>query len=357
MANVAPEEVSVTDDTGTTRVELRGVTVQAGERILLENTSTRFEAGKVTLIVGRSGVGKTTLLKAIAGLLDEREEGLSVSGEIALCDEQGRRLREQRSIGVVFQDYALFDELSPLQNVRLARSHGSLQGRADSRLSPERLLAELGVPTNVRTASLSGGQRQRLAIARVLAYGPHVVLYDEPTSGLDSATAAEVTGVIERTYANHPCTLVIVTHDYEALSRIADAIFLIDPRQCTLRPVDKVDWPRLSEILQQAGSSCDELISVPGTRLPLPVRRLARGTSRLLVGTSRIVESCLQLPWRMLPVWKSPWWGCRFLFHYLARWPVLPPGSTSRLRERSLVSYRPISPFGFFPTPITRSRC
>ena len=130
MASGQPEDASVSDRTGTTRVELRGVTVQAGQRILLESTSICFDAGKVTLIVGRSGVGKTTLLKAIAGLIDEREEGLRLSGAIALCDEQGHLLQEQRSIGVVFQDFALFDELTPLQNVRLARAHGSPQSRS-----------------------------------------------------------------------------------------------------------------------------------------------------------------------------------------------------------------------------------
>ena len=168
MADVNLEEVRVTDRETTTSVELRGVTVQAGQRILLEETSLRFDAGKVTLIVGRSGVGKTTLLKAIAGLIDEREEGLHISGSIALCDQRGQPPPDRRSIGVVFQDFALFDELSPLQNVLLARAHGSAQGRSDTRLAPQELLDELGVPTNVRTASLSGGQRQRLAIARVL---------------------------------------------------------------------------------------------------------------------------------------------------------------------------------------------
>ncbi len=317
MADVNLEEIRVSDREPTTRVELCDVTVQAGQRILLEDTSLRFEAGKVTLIVGRSGVGKTTLLKAIARLIDEREEGLRVSGSITLCDEQGRPLRNRRSIGVVFQDFALFDELSPLQNVRLARAHGSAQSKADSRLSPEKLLDELGVPTNVPTASLSGGQRQRLAIARVLAYDPDVVLYDEPTSGLDSATATDVTRVIEKTYANHPCTLLIVTHDYEALSRIADAIYLIDPDECTLRLIEKQDWPRLSEILQRSGSSRDELLHLPVSRVPAVVRHVGRLGGRFLANTSRALESCLQVPWRLMPVWKSPWWGFRFLLHYL----------------------------------------
>ncbi len=317
MADVDLGDVQVTDRAATTCVELRDVTVQAGQRILLENTSLQFEAGKITLIVGRSGVGKTTLLKAIAGLIDDREEGLRVSGSITLCDASGQPLKRRRSIGVVFQDFALFDELSPLRNVRLARAHGSVPSRLDARLAPKRLLDELGVPTNVRTASLSGGQRQRLAIARVLAFDPPVVLYDEPTSGLDSATAADVTRVIEQTYANHPCTLLIVTHDYEALSSIADAIYLIDPEQCTLRRIEKQDWPRLSELLERSGSARDELIQLPSARVPAVVRGAGRGVTWFLAGTSRVVESCLEVPWRLLPLWKSPWWGFRFFLHYL----------------------------------------
>ncbi len=110
-------------------VELQGLTVQAGSRILLQDTSARFVAGQVTLIVGRSGVGKSTLLKVIAGLLDDREEGIQVTGAVRLCDETGRPLQRRHSVGVVFQDYALFDELSPLQNVRLARAHRPSRGR------------------------------------------------------------------------------------------------------------------------------------------------------------------------------------------------------------------------------------
>lgn len=317
MAELTPAELHVTDRRTTIGVELRDVTLRAGQRILLDNTSAGFEAGKITLIVGRSGVGKSTLLKAIAGLIEADENGLQLSGPITLTDEQGQRIQEHRSVGVVFQDFALFDEFSPLENVRLATAHGSLESKADTRLAAKRLLDELGIPTRVRTASLSGGQRQRLAIARVLASGPDVVLYDEPTSGLDAATAAEVTRVIERTYASHPCTLLIVTHDFEALSRIADRIYLMDPNQCALRQIGTEDWPRLSEIMAESGSSQDELLRIPASQLPLGVQYARNQTARFLEKTSRVLEACAQLPWHLLPLWKSPRWGCRFLLHYL----------------------------------------
>lgn len=298
-------------------VDLRELTVQAGPQTLLAKTSARFEAGKVTLIFGRSGVGKSTLLKAIAGLIDQREEGLRVSGTVLFGEGQKTPSHDGQSIGVVFQDFALFDELTPLQNVQLARAHRPRSSAEDKTLAPQRLLDELGVPTYVRTASLSGGQRQRLAIARVLAYGPSVVLYDEPTSGLDSATAAEVTRVIERTHARHPCTLIIVTHDYNALAQIADAIYLIDPETCTLRRVEKDDWPRLSKILQRSEPRANEPRTCDQGRLPGWARRAGSVAAQFLVGTSRAIEVCAQTPWRLVPAWKSPWWGFRFFLHYL----------------------------------------
>ena len=298
-------------------VAIRGLTVQAGARILLQDTSARFEAGQVTLIVGRSGVGKSTLLKVIAGLLDDREAGIQVSGEVCLCDRDGQPLKQRHSVGVVFQDFALFDELSPLQNVRLARAHCPHRADGDGMLEPARLLEELGVPADVPTNALSGGQRQRLAIARTLAYDPDVVLYDEPTSGLDSATAAEVTRVIEATHARHPCTSIVVTHDYESLSRIADAIYLIDPETCTLRTVPRDEWDNLSELLAKSGSATDELLQVEMGRWPAWIRRFGHRITSVLTETSRLLEACLDAVWRLVPAWQNPWWGFRFLLHYL----------------------------------------
>lgn len=317
MEEPMPADLEVVDHESTTGVALHNVTLRAGSRILLENTSQYFEAGKVTLIVGRSGVGKSTLLRAIAGLIGTSEQGVYQSGTVALLGGQHQPIPSRREVGVVFQDFALFDELTPLQNVQLAIAHASAARQAGSRLTAGALLDELGVPTHVRTASLSGGQRQRLAIARVLAYGPDVVLYDEPTSGLDNATAADVTRVIERIYVNHPCTVLIVTHDFAALERIAHSIYLMDPEACTLRQIEKKDWPRLSEIMAGSRQADQAVLQVSSTRVPDVVHRVARPISEFFNNTSRVLEACIKLPWHLLPVWKSPWWGFRFFLHYL----------------------------------------
>jgi ABC-type transporter Mla maintaining outer membrane lipid asymmetry ATPase subunit MlaF/ABC-type transporter Mla maintaining outer membrane lipid asymmetry permease subunit MlaE len=298
-------------------VVIHDLTVQAGTRILLQDTSAIFAGGKITLLVGRSGVGKSTLLKIIADLLDPLEEGIRVQGQVQRRGTDGQPLRRASSVGVVFQDHALFDELSPLQNVRLAQAHRAAASGPNPLLEPVRLLEELGVPTDVPTRALSGGQRQRLAIARTLAYDPDVMLYDEPTAGLDSATAAEVTRVIAATHAKHPCTSIVVTHDYESLAQIADAIYLIDPRTCTLQAVPRDEWSQLHKLLEQSGAGTDELLQADTSRVPRVVRRVGRGVERFLHETSRMVESCLQVPWRLVPAWKSPRWGLRFLGHYL----------------------------------------
>ncbi len=300
------------------QVAIRGLTLQAGARVLLQDTDAHFAAGQITLIVGRSGVGKSTLLQAVAGLLDARDEAVRMSGSIEITKSDGTPCSTPPSVGVVFQDFALFDELTPLENVQLASAHRPNRARRDVWLDARRLLDELGVPHDVPTRALSGGQRQRLAIARTLAYDPDVMLYDEPTSGLDSATANDATRVIEATHRRHPCTAVIVTHDYESLSRIAHAIYLIDTPTCTLRLVPREGWPHLSQLLAQSSATSDELLQAETAgRAPAWLRQAGRRLGTLLADTSRMLEACGDAAWRLAPRWNSPRWGWRFLRHYL----------------------------------------
>jgi ABC-type nitrate/sulfonate/bicarbonate transport system ATPase subunit/ABC-type transporter Mla maintaining outer membrane lipid asymmetry permease subunit MlaE len=254
----------------------------------------------------------------LAGLLSDEDRGVEACGVVRFGGSPMSPAARRRGTGVVFQSHALFDELSPLANVRLAEAHRRRrEPPQDSSDRARQLLGELGVPQHVRTSALSGGQRQRLAIARTLAYDPDVILYDEPTAGLDAATATDVAALIRATHASHPKTSIVVTHDYEALTPVADRIYLLDPEARALREIPRDQWPCLRDELRPAPS--DEPAPEPplAQRIVATSARLSHGVADLLAGTTRVVESLAGAVVALLPGWRHPLWGLRFFLHYL----------------------------------------
>ena len=175
-----------------------------------------LEAGEEPLaLVGPSGAGKTTLLHAIAGLT-RPERGRIVCGETWFDSEQGIDLPpEERSVGLVFQDYALFPHLSVEDNVGFG-ARGSVDG----------LLRRLGIErlAGTRPRELSGGERQRVALARALAREPKALLLDEPLAALDAATRASVRTYLRDLLRELGLPALVVTHDYADAIAIADRI-------------------------------------------------------------------------------------------------------------------------------------
>jgi ABC-type transporter Mla maintaining outer membrane lipid asymmetry ATPase subunit MlaF/ABC-type transporter Mla maintaining outer membrane lipid asymmetry permease subunit MlaE len=305
-----------------TPVIVRKLTLRAGRRTLLANADARFEPGQITLIVGLSGAGKSTLLRVLAGLDDSCSPGLYLSGSVSYSDlDLSQPKLHAPPVGMVFQRSALFDELSPVENVQFALAHRATgPGSRSHGLSPEGLLAELNVPASVPTGSLSGGQQQRLAIARTLAYDPAVILYDEPTSGLDIATAERVAQLIRRTHERYPKTSIVVTHDFETLTSVADRVYLLDSRNKLVREVPPEHWNELGDMMRSLAS--EEAEESPRTNSQLPAarsrtRQAAAAVVNWLTGTTRFLEELIQLPLRLLPVWKSAYWGTRFCLRYL----------------------------------------
>ncbi len=299
-----------------TAIEIRGLTITAGGRRLLEDASITFAAGEVTLLLGCSGVGKSVLLRILAGLIDPENTAVKYAGQIRFRSPQNGSAaagQGELPIAVVFQNFALLDELSPLQNVQIALDH-SLPVPAAARLRiATQLLQELRVPTDRATAVLSGGQRQRLAIARAIGLQSEVILYDEPTSGLDVNTAVQVADLIRETQQSHRRTSVIVTHDFEALRRIADHIVVFDHQQLTLRELPRDEWHQLPEVLgrppRNSESSAPPKVSLTGSFLN------AAGDG--LAATGQAFEQAFLLPWSLLPLWRSIPWGLRSTWHYL----------------------------------------
>ena len=186
--------------------------------------------GEVVALLGPNGAGKTTLLRALAGLQPLSRGSVVLDGEVVEDVAAGRRLPpEDRSIGVVFQDYLLFPHLSALENVAFGlRSRGVPRGEARRRAQGwlERVgLADLG---SCRPGGLSGGQAQRVALARALAVEPRLLLLDEPLAALDASTRVEVRRELRRHLASFRGVRLIVTHDPLEAMALADRLVVIE---------------------------------------------------------------------------------------------------------------------------------
>ncbi len=313
-SDLTPSDLTPINSPGKgTRVDLRSVTVRAGERVLLQEASITFPAGELILLLGWSGVGKSVLLRILAGLIGPNHAGIRYSGSLDFVSDSGVHRAERNQthpVAVVFQNFALLDELSPIQNIQIALDHASNRGDV-TQIKAADILSELRVPTDRPTSVLSGGQQQRLAIARAIAPETDVVLYDEPTSGLDTRTAQQVADVIRETQQSHQRTSIVITHDYETLSRIADRIILLDHNQLKLIELPRESWGQLPDVLGSPPVVSTELITTPFHR------RVSSAVQAMLAGTGSFVEELICLPWSLLPVWRSPKWGFRYTIYYL----------------------------------------
>ena len=266
------------------RISIKQLSVTAGKNRLLRDVTAEFSPGGITLIVGPSGVGKTVLLRAIAAVGNDPE--IHVQGKI----EIGNRPIVSGDVGVVFQDFALFEELSPRGNIEFALAHAA--AGQNNRRSADQWMRELNIPAETRTRNLSGGQRQRLAIARALAAHPNALVYDEPTSGLDPQTADQVATLIQQTAQEYQQTTIVVTHDYRSLVPIADRILIIDPVAKGLLEVPPADWPQLGERLAKLPS---EEPSRPSSRTSRFAQAIGEGVSRFFEQTTTAATELLLL--------------------------------------------------------------
>ena len=175
-------------------------------------------AGELLAVAGPSGCGKTTLLRAIAGLRRPSSGTVHCAGRTWLDPAAGIDLPpEQREIGFVFQEYALFPRMTAIGNVAFALSG---MRRGERRAAAAELLASVGLGERAgsRPAALSGGERQRLALARAIARGPSLLLLDEPVAALDPVSAADALTLIRSTAKSLAIPCVLVAHGEESLA-------------------------------------------------------------------------------------------------------------------------------------------
>ncbi len=211
-------------------IELKNVTKSFGERKVLDGVDLEIFQGETLVIIGRSGVGKSTILKHVAGLLAPDDGEIWVEGlEIGRLDE--RELNELRKkMGVVFQYAALFDSLTVFENVafRLLRDFEMPEPKAVEIVKKKLELVGLKDDLmDLKPAQLSGGMRKRVGLARAIAVDPEIILYDEPTSGLDPVTSEAINDLILDMQKKLGVTSVVVTHDMHSAYKVANRIAMI----------------------------------------------------------------------------------------------------------------------------------
>lgn len=181
--------------------------------------------GEFVTLFGKSGAGKTTLLRMLAGLADPDVGTLVVGDETWFDRARGiRRAAQQRKIGFVFQDYALFPNMSVRGNLEFALENQRDRAHVDELLA----LMELGALAQRRPAELSGGQRQRVALARALARRPRILLLDEPLSALDAETRLRLQDELLKLHRAFKLTTLLVSHDLGEVFKLSDRVLCIE---------------------------------------------------------------------------------------------------------------------------------
>jgi phospholipid/cholesterol/gamma-HCH transport system ATP-binding protein len=211
-------------------IRVEGLVTRFGDKVIHNHLDLEVRKGEVLGVIGPSGGGKSVLLRAILGLDPIAEGRIEIFGQAAHdLDEKERRIQNRR-VGVMFQDGALFSNLTVRENVEAPlREHTDLPPRLLHEIAEVKILMA-GLPpdaANKRPSELSGGLRKRAALARALALDPDLLFLDEPTAGLDPVSAGRFDELVRNLHANLGVTVFLVTHDLDTLRAACDRIAVV----------------------------------------------------------------------------------------------------------------------------------
>ncbi|WP_127849874.1 amino acid ABC transporter ATP-binding protein [Lacticaseibacillus hulanensis] len=240
----------------TTRVEMKNVHKQYGNNDVIKGVDLQVQDNEVVVLIGPSGAGKSTVLRMINGLETTTSGSIMIDNvDIAKPGVNINAIREK--IGMVFQHFNLFPNMSVRDNITLAPIELGVMDKATANAEADKLLATVGLSEKADEMpnSLSGGQKQRVAIARALAMKPEIMLFDEPTSALDPEMVGDVLAVM-RKLARQGMTMVIVTHEMGFAKEVADRVVFFGDghilEQGTPEQIfDHPNHPRLQTFLNQ----------------------------------------------------------------------------------------------------------
>ncbi len=207
-------------------IAVRGLQKRIGPQEILRGVDLSVAAGETLVIIGRSGGGKSVLLKNLIGLMQPNEGEIRIDGQsiIGLSERQLEAIR--RKVGILFQGSALFDSMTVEENIAFPlREAGERDGRVIEQKIAEMLeVIELEGQQKKMPVNLSGGMKKRVGLARAIINQPSCILYDEPTAGLDPVVSDSINRLIRRLQERYHVTSVVVTHDMKNAFHVGDRI-------------------------------------------------------------------------------------------------------------------------------------
>ncbi len=224
-------------------IEIVNVSKKFGEQVVLDDMSLSIPAGKITVIIGRSGEGKSVLFKHMIGLL-KPDSGQILVDDVDLLTLDDFALNEMRKkFGMLFQSSALFDSMTIAENIAFPLVEHSDFGTKQITERVHELIEMVGLKENVLAkypSELSGGMRKRVGLARAIALKPQILLYDEPTTGLDPIMTDVVDHLILNTQRKLNLTSVVISHNIQGVFTIADNIAMLHEGKIILEGDPKV---------------------------------------------------------------------------------------------------------------------
>ncbi|MBR0573801.1 MULTISPECIES: phospholipid ABC transporter ATP-binding protein MlaF [Pasteurellaceae] len=236
-------------------IEVKNLTFSRGDRLIYDNLNLCVKAGKITAIMGPSGIGKTTLLRLIGGQLQPESGEILFDGE-DICKANNKTLYEMRQrMGMLFQSGALFTDLSTFDNVAYPiREHTQLSEELIRKMVLMKLEAVgLRGAAYLMPSELSGGMARRAALARAIALDPELIMYDEPFAGQDPISMGVIVELIKKLNEALKLTSVVVSHDVNEVLSIADYAYIVADKKVIAEGSPKVliesEDPRVIQFL------------------------------------------------------------------------------------------------------------
>ncbi len=237
-------------------IQVKNLTKQFGKLVVLDDISINFREHEVVSVIGPSGGGKSTFLRCL-NLLEEPTKGQILVDGIDICDKKTDINKHRQKMGMVFQQFNLFNNMNVLKNMTAAPIKIKKMPEAQAKEKAMELLNRVGLAEKAESypSQLSGGQKQRIAIVRALMMDPEVMLFDEPTSALDPEMIGEVLEVMKQ-LAEEGMTMIVVTHEMRFAREVSSrTLFLAGGKVEEDKPsqelFDHPESPRLVTFLQK----------------------------------------------------------------------------------------------------------